>query len=170
MNKICFLIPYYNHPAKISKLCKILKQYNLPIILVDDGSSDNFNFETLDIEVLKHDKNKGKGAALKTGFNYAIKNDYTHAFQIDADMQHDLSKIDEFLEIYKNNKDIVICGYGKYDQTAPKARVYGRKITNFWAFINTFGGHFKDLMIGMRIYPLNEEVLKKPSQIGWNLT
>ena len=63
MNKICFLIPYYNHPAKISKLCKILKQYNLPIILVDDGSSDNFNFETLDIEVLKHDKNKGKGAA-----------------------------------------------------------------------------------------------------------
>ena len=161
MNKICFLIPYYNHPAKISKLCKILKQYNLPIILVDDGSSDNFNFETLDIEVLKHDKNKGKGAALKTGFNYAIKNDYTHAFQIDADMQHDLSKIDEFLEIYKNNKDIVICGYGKYNQTAPKARVYGRKITNFWAFINTFGGHFKDLMIGMRIYPLNEKIFKK---------
>ncbi|WP_156847637.1 glycosyltransferase [Campylobacter ureolyticus] len=161
MSKICFLIPYYNHPAKIVKLCETLKSYEIPIILVDDGSSDNFDFATLDIKVLKHDKNKGKGAALKTGFNYAMKNGFTHAFQIDADMQHDLSKIDEFLEIYKNNKDIVICGYGKYDQTAPKARVYGRKITNFWAYINTLGGSFKDLMIGMRIYPLDENVFKK---------
>lgn len=120
--------------------------------------------------LLRHKTNLGKGAALKTGFKYALNQGFTHAFQIDADMQHDLKKIDEFLNLYKNDKSSVICGYGRYDNTAPKARVYGRKITNFWAYINTLGGSFKDLMIGMRIYPLDERVLKKPPPIEWSLT
>lgn len=161
MSKICFLIPYYNHPAKIVKLCEILKSYEIPIILIDDGSSDGFDLTSLDVTLLRHKTNLGKGAALKTGFKYALNQSFAHAFQIDADMQHDLKKIDEFLNLYKNDKSSVICGYGRYDSTAPKARVYGRKITNFWAYINTLGGNFKDLMIGMRIYPLDERVFKK---------
>ncbi|MSN96712.1 glycosyltransferase family 2 protein [Campylobacter sp. FMV-PI01] len=161
MDKICFLVPYYNHPQKIKILVDRLKSYQIHIILIDDGSSDKDVLEALGIDILTHSQNEGKGRALKTGFEYALKNGFTHAFQIDADMQHDLNKIDKFLEIYKNDKKSIICGYGKYDKTAPKSRIYGRKITNFWGYINTLGGHFEDFMIGMRIYPINNKVILK---------
>lgn len=99
---------------------------------------------------------------MKDGFIFALQNGYTHGFQIDADMQHDLGAIDTFLEASKMHKNALICGVPSFgfSHTAPKARIYGRKITQFWIWINTLGGaKIKDAMCGFRLYPLDSRYL-----------
>lgn len=157
--KLAFIIPYYNHPLKISRLVSELKKYNFDILLIDDGSDleSKKALANLDIIKLELAVNQGKGAALKYGFDYLLKNGYTHAFQIDADMQHDLKAISPMLKLIKD--DLFICANPIY-KNAPKSRLYGRKITNFWIFINTLGADIKDGMCGMRIYPI--KALKIP--------
>lgn len=172
MYKICFVIPYYNHPKTIINLVEILKPFGLSIVIVNDGSNEesslmleqlNANVIVGDIELMPHSQvyilnrtqNGGKGAALKDGFKMAKKMGFSHIFQIDADMQHDLSKIQSFLDVSKKNQSFIVCAEPVYDENAPKSRLYGRKITDFWVYINTLGGDIRDSMCGMRIYPVD---------------
>lgn len=151
--KLAFIIPYYNHPLKINLLVQKLKEYGYYILLVDDGSDTKSKeaLKSLDIDILTLQANQGKGAALKHGFKYLLKLGFTHAFQIDADMQHDLKSIKPMIDLIDEN--IFVCAKPIYNN-APKSRFYGRKITNFWMYINTLGTDIKDGMCGMRIYPL----------------
>ncbi|RDU73639.1 glycosyltransferase family 2 protein [Helicobacter aurati] len=179
--KMLFLIPYYNHPAKIIELVETLCAYNLSILLIDDGSNQDSKqvlqtlqadyIESIDslyphnnkankpcnkkqLQIYTRATNGGKGAALKDGFRIAHYLGFTHAFQIDADMQHDLDRITDFLALSKQYPDNLICAYPIYDKSAPKARLYGRRLTNLWVTINTLSYHIKDAMCGYRIYPL----------------
>ena len=103
--KFAFLIPYYNHPDTIASLCNYLKRYNIDIIIVDDGSDQNAKnaLKNLNAQILTRTQNGGKGAAIKSGLTLANEQNYTHIFQIDADMQHELGKIDEILNLSKSN-------------------------------------------------------------------
>lgn len=166
--QLVFLIPYYNHPFTIEKLIKILQNYGYDILIVDDGSDEeakkplaNLNALNLNKQIKKNKlmlftspKNQGKGKALKIGFTLASKLGYTHAFCIDADMQHDLSNFAEFIASCEQFKSDIICSRPLYFDDAPRSRLHGRKITNFWVYINTLGADIKDAMCGMRIYPL----------------
>jgi len=159
--KTLFLIPFYNHPEKIKALCKALARYNLPILIVDDGSNEASkkaleNLSEFGVEILTRAQNGGKGAALKDGFRHAMQNGYTHAFQIDADFQHDISEVAEFLELSRKYPHDMILADPIYGEDAPKSRFYGRKITNFWVKVNTLNANIKDAMCGFRIYPLKE--------------
>ena len=159
--KTLFLIPFYNHPEKIKALCEALARYDLHILIVDDGSNEASkkalqNLSEFDVEILTRAQNGGKGAALKDGFRHALRNGYTHAFQIDADFQHDISLVAEFLELSKIYPNDLIMADPIYGEDAPKSRFYGRKITNFWVKINTLNFDIKDAMCGFRIYPLKE--------------
>ncbi|MDO5046511.1 glycosyltransferase family 2 protein [Campylobacter sp.] len=159
MSAYAFLIPFYNHPLRINELVSKLKRYELPIIIVDDGSDEDSKRVLRELEgvmLLTRDQNGGKGAAMKDGFKFALEKGFSHLFQIDADSQHDLNAIGEFLALSKKSPQNLICGAPVYDESAPKARVYGRKITNFWIYINTLGADIKDGMCGFRIYPLKE--------------
>lgn len=158
LNNIAIIIPYYNHPKKIKKLCNRLLEDRLHILVVNDGSSQK-NRKVLDeidnIEILDLEKNGGKGYALKAGFKYLKEHNFTHALQIDADFQHDVNDVKSFLNLYKSNPNSFICGSPIYDKDIPKSRLYGRKITNFWIQVNTLGGIKRDGMCGFRLYPLN---------------
>jgi glycosyltransferase involved in cell wall biosynthesis len=108
------LIPAYNASLTISELIektlKFVSKNN--IVVVDDGSQD----QTFTITqrsgavVLKHEINKGKGEALKTGFRYAQKKNYEALFTLDADLQHDPSSIPNFLEKANENFNGIIIG------------------------------------------------------------
>lgn len=159
--KTLFLIPFYNHPEKIKALCEALASYNIPILIVDDGSNEASkkaleNLSEFDVEILTRAQNGGKGAALKDGFRHALQNGYTHAFQIDADFQHDVGEVAEFLELSRKYPHDMILADPVYGEDAPKSRFYGRKITNFWVKINSLSSDIKDAMCGFRIYPLKE--------------
>lgn len=155
--KPVFLVPYYNHPAKIADLVENLSKMG-EILIIDDGSDEASKKALIGLkaEIYTRKTNGGKGAAVKDGLKIALQKGYTHAFQIDADFQHDISKCDEFLNLAKQNLDCLICANPIYDKNTPKNRLYGRKITNFWCKINSLSNEIKDAMCGFRIYPLEQ--------------
>ena len=165
LNKFAFLVPFYNHPQNIKALIAALKAYELPVIVVDDGSDEASKQILAELErmegilLLTREQNGGKGIAMKDGFKFASERGFSHVLQIDADFQHDAALIGEFLRESEAHPQSIVCANPIYGVDAPKSRVHGRKITNFWVAINTLSLGIKDAMCGFRVYPL--EQLKK---------
>ena len=159
--KICAIVPVYRHEKASRHVVKSLAALNIPVILVDDGNTpegheilESIAREFSGVELITHKSNLGKGAAMRTGMEAAVVAGFTHALQVDADGQHDLSVIPFFINEAKEHPDDLICGYPEYDETVPKAREQGRKITNFWVAIETLSLKIPDAMCGFRVYPL----------------
>ncbi|OOH90637.1 glycosyl transferase [Pasteurellaceae bacterium 15-036681] len=156
------IIPHYNHSDTLPSVVEQLLAMGLPVIVVDDGSNLQ-NVEKIqplaereNVQVLFQPYNGGKGVAMKVGLQFASFQGFSHALQIDADGQHRLSDALIMLEKAQQNPNALICGAPVYGEDAPKARLYGRKITDFWNMINTHSKDLKDGMCGFRIYPLVE--------------
>jgi glycosyltransferase involved in cell wall biosynthesis len=156
-----FIIPVYRHGRTACPLAEHLAAVG-PVILVDDGNNEETKAVlekctsgTPDIFLVRLEKNSGKGAALVKGFEKAKELGITHALQIDADGQHDAGRVQFFLEQSAAHPDMIICGYPEFDKTAPKSRVNGRKISNFWAAIVTLSIELKDVLCGFRVYPVD---------------
>jgi glycosyltransferase involved in cell wall biosynthesis len=160
--KSCLIIPVYNHEEAIPQVLAKLKSYQLPCFLVNDGSSalctqqlqQCAESESDWVTLINRSQNGGKGAAVLDGFKAAQALGFTHAIQIDADGQHDSRAIAQFLAASAANPLAMILGKPQFDQFAPKSRLYGRRITNFWIAINTLSFAIADGMCGFRLYPL----------------
>lgn len=157
------LIPHYNHSATIGRVVDELLAFGLPVLIVDDGSTAEHQavlktLENAKVRLIFREKNGGKGAAMKTGLKAAKSLGFTHVVQVDADGQHNLSDVVEMLAKSRENPTACICGKPVYGNDAPKARLYGRKITNFWLAVNTHSLELKDGMCGFRLYPLESVV------------
>ncbi len=142
--KVFVVIPCYNEKRRIDKVLKRINNLKLEkeIIVVDDGSFDNSrevvknNFK--DVLLLEHSINLGKGAALKTGCEAAVKLGADIIVLIDADGQHSPEVIPEMVKkLEKENLDIVF-GIRKMDtEKMPLVLYFGNKfltaITNFFS-------------------------------------
>jgi glycosyltransferase involved in cell wall biosynthesis len=106
------------------------------------------------VSLVEHSHNQGKGAAIQTGFRAAISAGYSHALQVDADGQHQLSDIARFIALAQSNPTALICGCPIYDASVPKKRLYARYLTHVWVWINTLSLRIQDSMCGFRVYPL----------------
>lgn len=155
------VVPVYNHGAALENVIKQLLSYDVPVIVVDDGNDDaNKAYITKvaadysQVVLVVRQKNGGKGRAMNDGVRKAQELGLTHILQIDSDGQHDASRISRFLTISQNNPKALVCGYPEYDRNAPKNRVNGRKIANFFVSLVTLSKSIKDAMIGFRIYPV----------------
>jgi len=160
-----FLIPVYRHGITACSLVKQLTAAGLPIIVVDDGNDAEIKAllaecaaKTPGVTLLSLEKNRGKGAAMAKGFKKAAELGLTHVLQIDADGQHDIGRTAFFLEEAAKHPDMIICGYPEFDETAPRGRVNGRKISNFWASVVTLSTEMKDALCGFRVYPVDESL------------
>ena len=159
--KPCFVIPHYNHAKALAGTLARLSVYAQPIILVDDGSTAE-QLRTLDallatypqVQLFRREQNGGKGAAVMDGLRIAWREGYSHAFQIDADGQHDSSVVPQFLQAAEQSPDVLIAGQPTYDASVPKSRLYGRRITDFWVTVETWSRDVADAMCGFRVYPL----------------
>ncbi|HLC15877.1 MAG TPA: glycosyltransferase [Thermodesulfovibrionia bacterium] len=161
----CIVIPVYNHKDAILATMAKLKQYHLPVFIVDDGSDADTQKQlqqlaktlTL-VRLFRLEHNQGKGAAVIKGLREACAAGFSHALQIDADGQHDTQDVSKFLTAAKAQPKAFIMGQPIYNDSIPKARLYGRYINNFWVCIETLSWQIKDSMCGFRMYPLNETV------------
>jgi polyprenyl-phospho-N-acetylgalactosaminyl synthase len=159
--KFCILIPHYNHTREFAKFLPVLLAQNLALLVVDDGSQAD-ELERLkallaphsNITLVCHASNRGKGGAIKTGLLEASKQGFTHAVQIDSDGQHNLADLPLLLGKSTAFPAALICGKPFFDESAPKARLYGRRITDFWVALETLSFAIKDGLCGFRIYPL----------------
>ena len=158
----CFLIPCFNHGATMPSVVSSLLNFELPIIIVDDGSelatkqfltplADNPNVTLVTLE-----QNQGKGGAVKAGIKRAQDLGFSHAIQIDADGQHDLEALPALIQASQDKPQRLISGQPVYDESVPKARLYGRYATHIWVWIETLSLSIKDSMCGFRAYPINQ--------------
>jgi glycosyltransferase involved in cell wall biosynthesis len=168
----CALIPIFNHKGTISRTVDALRANALPVIIVDDGSDagtrsvlDDLIAQAGDVRLLRLPHNQGKGAALVAGLLAARDAGYTHALQIDADGQHDTSDVPRFIDEAQQHPLAMVCGRAVYDDSVPKARLYGRYLTHVCVWIETLSLAIDDSMCGYRLYPLAEtcaEIARKP--------
>jgi glycosyltransferase involved in cell wall biosynthesis len=160
--KPCIVVPVYNHEGAIGAVLAALLRAGVPCLLVDDGSSPACA-AVLDalarqhagrVELVRLPHNQGKGAAVLGGISRAQQLGYTHALQIDADGQHDSADVPKFLEQARAHPEAIIAGHPVYDESVPKARLYGRYATHIWVWINTLSFEIRDSMCGFRVYPV----------------
>jgi predicted LPLAT superfamily acyltransferase len=159
--KCCAVIPSFNHSEVIGELVRVLRDAELPVFIIDDGSDEparavlaKLHAPQAGVIVFRLDTNLGKGAAVMKGFELARTAGFTHALQLDADGQHHLKTLPEFLALGEAHPDAIIAGAPIYDATMPLGRRLGRWITHFWVAIETLSMHPADTMCGMRLYPL----------------
>lgn len=160
----CVLVPTYDNPATIRGVVESARRYVDDVVVVDDGSGaegrravDELAEQSL-AHVVHRPRNGGKGAAVKTGFLAARELGCTHALQVDADGQHETSDIPRFLDASRAEPGMLVLGEPMFDASAPKARLIGRKITQFWTNLETFGRVIHDPMCGFRVYPLEAAI------------
>ena len=158
----CVVIPVYNHEAAVVAVVNETLAQNLPCIVVDDGSSP-ICAAVLDrlaaarpseITLIRHEFNRGKGAAVLSAMRYAAQTGFSHAVQIDADGQHRVADIARFIEYARANPKALIVGCPNYDRSVPSLRYCARFLTHVWVSINTLSRQIQDSMCGFRVYPL----------------
>jgi len=124
-------IPAYNEEGPIADVIKRVSNYVDRIIVYDDGSTDQTSKEAKKAGafVIRSDKNKGKGAALKSLFNYAKENNVDAMVTIDGDGQFLPEEIPKLLNPILEKKSDVVIGYRFDDKTEmPYYRKFGNKV------------------------------------------
>ncbi len=108
---ILALIPAYNEERYIADVVQGTSAF-LPVLVVDDGSTDNTAFiaGNTGAEVLVQVPNQGKGAALREGFKLALAKGYDAVITLDADGQHDPNEIPAFIQAYMTRQPDLIIG------------------------------------------------------------
>ncbi len=153
---VCAVVPIYNNARTIEGVVAAIGQQLPSIIVVDDGSTDG-TAEALDetaAEVVTHASNRGKGAALLTGFQHAAERGFTHAVTMDADGQHDAADLPAVLAAAQANADALIVGVRDLSGRgrAVKSKLL-RAHSNVWVFLET-GKWIPDSQTGFRVFPL----------------
>ncbi len=142
--KICVLVPAYNEARTIGQVISAVREMTKSVIVIDDGSRDATAQLAQDAGaiVIKHQVNKGKGAALQTGFKYVLDNGYDAVITMDSDGQHDANDIPAFLEAFNKklffpsrfhgNYPGIIIGTRMNDiSKMPTVRKFTNKLTSF---------------------------------------
>ncbi|MBZ0060415.1 MULTISPECIES: glycosyltransferase family 2 protein [unclassified Leclercia] len=157
----CILIPCYNHGATMASVLACLAPYQLPVIVVDDGSDlstrqelDRLAAEDPQMTLVRLTHNSGKGAAVIRGLKVCAGAGFTHAVQVDADGQHALEDIPRLLALAERHPTALISGQPIFDDSIPRSRLYGRWVTHVWVWIETLSLQLKDSMCGFRVYPV----------------
>lgn len=161
----CAIIPTHNHVAALDGILVRLREFEMPVIVIDDGSGASNGARICavcqthaNVAYQRLDPNRGKGAAVVSGLAWAQEHGFSHAAQIDADGQHDLSSVTALLETARNNPSAIVTGEPRYGEDIPLARRIWRPFTNFWVAINSVSLHVPDAMCGFRIYPVDAVV------------
>ena len=131
MSSVAVLLPAYNEEIAIGSMVILSLEYADEVIVIDDGSSDRTAqiSKEAGATVLQHKTNKGKGVALKTGFDYASK--YDIIVTIDADGQHNPSEIPEIIKPIEDNLADIVNGsryLNGHDTSTPKYRRVGQTV------------------------------------------
>ncbi|MHB1605085.1 MAG: glycosyltransferase family 2 protein [Leptospirales bacterium] len=155
------LIPSYNTGKKLYETVRSALSFWTPVWVVVDGSTDH-STEMLKslfqadpgLRVIVLARNSGKGAAIRHGVEEAFRLGFSHVLTMDADGQHPAPSIPEFMACARSYPNALIIGIPVFDATAPALRVHGRKISNWFANLETLWGGTGDSLFGFRVYPI----------------
>jgi glycosyltransferase involved in cell wall biosynthesis len=180
------VIPAFNSADRLAPVLEGVKAHLAPdrIVVVDDGSTDDTPriAESAGVLLVRHPENRGKGSALRSGFDFLMKRaDPVAIFTIDADGQHAPEQIPSFVEAYRAGKgDLLIGNRMKSKRGMPTIRILVNKFTS--AVISMRAGcRIEDSQSGYRLigadvvrsvklvtsrYETESEILIKAARIG----
>lgn len=155
------LIPSYNPGPRGIETVRAACACWDPVWVVVDGSTDGSAEALLALaateprlHVLVEPRNRGKGAALLVGLLAAQRAGFTHALTMDADGQHPTECIEPFMAASARAPQAMILGAPLFDASAPRIRLRGRRIANWWTNLETFWVGVRDTLFGFRVYPI----------------
>jgi glycosyltransferase involved in cell wall biosynthesis len=159
-NEIAVLIPAYNASRSLRGVIEGIKVFELAIVVVDDGSTDATAqiAQDAEVHVLRHRTNRGKGAALRTGFRFLLQTGYKGILTFDADGQHDPAFIPHFIRAYEEGRGDIIIGSraGEFDAMSWLRRFWNQ--LGVKAVSKLIGTPLTDTQSGYRL--INAEVLR----------
>ena len=141
VSSLLALIPAYQEGPRIAAVVERTRTF-LPVVVVDDGSSDDTaaRAEAAGALVLRQVPNAGKGAALRAGFRHALANDAPAVVTLDADGQHDPAEIPRFLAAFEAGRPELVIGRRNFRTMPPVRRLS-----------NTLGGMVFSAAVGRRV-------------------
>ena len=155
------LIPSYNSGALVSDVVRTARRHWTPVWVVVDGSTDGTAAGLQEmaagdpgLRVFVLPVNSGKGAAILHGLELAASAGFTHALTMDADGQHPAEAILDFMTTSMGTPDAMVLGVPAFAADAPKLRVQGRKVSNWFANLETLWLGIGDSLYGFRVYPI----------------
>ena len=158
-NRYCCVIPVYNNFPAIGDVVHRALRVIDNVLIVDDGSTDadlTEVFKLLPVEVIRHDHNRGKGAALCSALKILKERNVDYMITIDGDGQHypeDIAGIIDLLEA--ENFPVLLAGVRDLNHPAvPGVSRWGRACSNFFIRLET-GVNVQDSQCGVRAYPVN---------------
>jgi glycosyltransferase involved in cell wall biosynthesis len=155
------LIPSYNPGRRVLETVRAACAHWDPVWVIVDGSTDG-SAEALSalagsdarLRVLVRPENSGKGAALLDGLLEASRAGFTHALTMDSDGQHPAECIGDFMAASAAAPQAMILGDPVFDASAPRIRLRGRRIANWWTNLETLWSGIHDTLFGFRVYPI----------------
>ncbi len=155
------LIPSYNPGRMVYDTVREARAQWNPVWVVVDGSTDGTAAGLIamaaqddGLHVFVLPKNQGKGAAVLHGIDEAAHRGFTHALCMDSDGQHPAALIPEFMACSQRTPAAMVLGVPVFDASAPALRVQGRKVSNWWANLETLWMGIGDSLYGFRVYPI----------------
>ncbi|CAN5507655.1 hypothetical protein BH10PSE17_BH10PSE17_36710 [soil metagenome] len=156
------LIPSYDTGPKLRETILAARAQWSPVWVVIDGSTDGSAAEAHalaasddGLRVIELPVNQGKGAAVMHGLDLAQAAGFTHALTMDSDGQHPADLIGAFMQASMDKPWAMILGHPVFDASAPRLRVYGRRLSNGWTHLWTLFGGVADSLYGFRVYPID---------------
>jgi glycosyltransferase involved in cell wall biosynthesis len=166
------LIPSYNPGPKVFDTVRAALDQWAPVWVVVDGSTDHSEHRLLEMAAAEPNlkvwvlpKNRGKGAAVLFGLREARAVGFTHALTMDSDGQHPADRIPDFMQASLRAPAAMVLGCPVFDASAPSFRVRGRKISNWWANLETLWAGIGDSLFGFRVYPIDSLISVMRRQI-----
>lgn len=155
------LIPSYNTgPLLLETVQTVLAAWR-PVLVVIDGSDDGSDEAVValsrtepGLQVLRRTANGGKGAAVLEGLGVAADQGWTHAATFDADGQHEAADVPLLMRASQQRPEALILGEPVYGDDAPRLRVLGHRLANFFAKLETLDPRLGDSLCGFRVYPV----------------
>lgn len=165
---VLIVIPVYNHASTLRQVVIDCLALWPDILVVDDGSTDmpvpscqsgiirneDHPLYNLPVRFIRHEKNRGKGAAILTAAQKATELGMTHIITIDADGQHAAHDIPAFLRAIQQKPATLFIGARNFNaENIPSSSRFGRSFSNFWYKVQTEHS-LTDTQSGFRAYPL----------------
>lgn len=162
------LMPSYNPGPRVLETVREALKHWAPLWVVVDGSTDGTAAQLEDLaaqvaretrdderlRVLRLPVNRGKGSAVLAGASAALREGYRYGLVMDCDGQHPAADIPRMMRASQQHPGALVLGEPVFDASAPQLRVQGRKVSNFFANLETLWGGVRDSLFGFRVYPL----------------
>lgn len=158
MNSFTCVIPVYNNLCTIHDVIRRVLLQTDHVLVIDDGSTDTdlaaYYRDSASVEVVRHPRNLGKGAALRTALEILKARDIAYMLTLDGDGQHFPEDIPLFYPVMESNDWTLAVGCRDFNApNVPEKSRRGRAISNFWIKLET-GADVDDSQSGFRLYPV----------------